>query len=139
MTDKKIEDMTIEELEEYNAELKKDELLREAKRLTDGKEKAEQAAKEAEIAKIQTDAVEAYKAEQVKLMAEQNKGSASANAKIENTKTPANLEEQVVANKLNNEFERNKVVLGLPENRKIEGLTYEETMQRMMSGHYRRP
>jgi hypothetical protein len=139
MTDKKLEDMTIEELNEYNEKLKKEELLREAKKLLDSKAKADQEAKEAEVAKIQTDAVEAYKAEQLKLMAEQNTGSANADVKVNNTKTPVNLEEQAATTRLNNEFERDRAVLGLPENRKLSNRTYEEMVKALKSGEFRKP
>jgi len=140
--DKKPEDMTIDELKEYKDTLEKEKLLRETAELEKDKVKANEKTKAEETLKIQTDAVEEFKKAELKRLAEEDPGSAEADVDtnlVQNAKVPVNLEVQAVEKKLNNELERNRAVLNIPENRKLENLSYEEQVKRLKSGYYKKP
>lgn len=137
--DKKLEDMNLEELKEYKESLEKEKALRDIKSLELDKQKADEKLKAEEVAKIQTDAVEEYKKAQLAELAKTNPGSVDADGgnEIKNSKAPVNLTHEIVLNKLSNELDRSKAVLGLPEGRQIEGNSYEDTLKHLKSGKYR--
>jgi len=136
--DKKIEDMSVDELKEYNAQLEKEELLRKAQKLEADKEIALKQEKELANQKLRADIKAEVEKEYLANLAKENTGSASQDTKVETSKAGSNQEVELTREKLKNSFEANKVILGIPESRKLEGLGVEEIYKRLKAGYYRR-